>query len=563
MGISMYRRRAIIGALSGLASSPALLATLDNVPMALLAGMAIGAGFAVIFRPSRHAYMDTAMTAAATGVPLWIVISVLARPLVISHAAAWDSAGMRALFPALVGWVLYGALLGVLLQACTDASRRWLGPDEERTVPRPAVRTRVVILGGGFAGVTTATYLEHLFGSDPTISLTLVSETNALLFTPMLAEVAASSLEPTHISSPLRTSLRRTSVVRGRAAAIDLDRRCVALAPDHRSPQERELPYDHLVLALGGVSNYLGLAGVASNSFEFKSLADAMRIRNHAIDMFERAEHEPDPARRKAMLTFVVAGGGFAGVELAGGLNDFTRGMLAYYPGIVREDLRIMLVHSRERILPELSETLGSYARRRMAARGVSFLLGARVEDARPGAVMLSTKEEIATETLVWTAGTRPHPLVETLECGRDARGAVIVEATLAVPNVSGLWALGDCASVPDLVTGKTCPPTAQYALRQAKTLAANIQASSAGKPLKPFRFAALGVLCVVGHQTACAELKGLRFSGLFAWFLWRGIYLAKLPGLERKIRVLVDWVVELFFPRDIVQTVDFGNEKG
>ena len=232
MGISMYRRRAIIGALSGLASSPALLATLDNVPLALLAGMAIGAGFAVIFRPSRHAYMDTAMTAAATGVPLWIVISVLARPLVISHAAAWDSAGMRALFPALVGWVLYGALLGVLLQACTDAARRWLGPDEEQTVPRPAVRTRVVILGGGFAGVTTAAYLEHLFGADPTISLTLVSETNALLFTPMLAEVAASSLEPTHISSPLRTSLRRTSVVRGRAAAIDLDRRCVALAPD-------------------------------------------------------------------------------------------------------------------------------------------------------------------------------------------------------------------------------------------------------------------------------------------------------------------------------------------
>ena len=198
-----------------------------------------------------------------------------------------------------------------------------------------------------------------------------------------------------------------------------------------------------------------------------------------------------------------------------------------------------------------------------MAARGVSFLLGARVADARPGMVVLSTKEEIATETLVWTAGTRPHPLVGTLDCGRDARGAVIVEATLAVPNISGLWALGDCASVPDLVTGKTCPPTAQYALRQAKTLAANIQASSAGKPLKPFRFAALGVLCVVGHQTACAEIKGLRFSGLFAWFLWRGIYLAKLPGLERKVRVLVDWVVELFFPRDIVQTVDFGNEKG
>ena len=355
----------------------------------------------------------------------------------------------------------------------------------EPAPPQPVegTKTQIVILGGGFAGMTTAEHLERWLGADRSV-----------------------------------------------------------------------------VLALGAVSNYLGLQNVQNLAFEFKSLQDAMRIRNHVIDMFARADYEPDLARRRAMLTFVVAGGGFAGVELAGALNDFARGMLADYPNLRAADLRIILVHSRERILPELSVSLAAYALERITARGVTFKLNARLADAQPGLVILHPTEEIRAQTLVWTAGTAPNPLHRELPVEHDRRGAVVVDSTLAVPGHGGVWAVGDCVAITDAKTGNPCLPTAQFALREARTLAHNIHASLNGKPLKPFHFASLGALCVVGHHTACAELrvpfasdKTVRFSGLLAWLVWRGIYLSKLPGLERKVRVLVDWGIELFFPRDIV----------
>ena len=338
------------------------------------------------------------------------------------------------------------------------------------------------------------------------------------------------------------------------------------LASDPTAPERsptREVPYDHLVFALGAVSNYLGMANLQKYSFNFKSLLDAIRIRNHVIEMFERADREPDPDRRRALLTFVVAGGGFAGAELAGALNDYAHGILADYPRLRREDLSVVLVHSRDRILPELSESLARYAQERMEARGVVFRLNTRLIDAGPGVVTLSDGE-IQAETLVWTAGTAPNPLVQGLPLEKDKRRALVVDRTLAVPGRPGLWALGDCAGVIDAKTEKPCPPTAQFALREARVLAKNIRARIEGHFLREFHFDSLGALCVVGHQTACAELsvpfarnKSLRFSGLLAWAMWRGIYLSKLPGLERKIRVAMDWVVELFFPRDIVQTIE------
>jgi NADH dehydrogenase len=321
-----------------------------------------------------------------------------------------------------------------------------------------------------------------------------------------------------------------------------------------------ELGFDQLVLAVGSVSNYLGLDGVEHTALDFKTLGDAIRIRNRVIDMFERADRETDPVRRRALLTFAVAGGGFAGAELAGGLNDFARGILVDYPHLQPEDLRIVLIHSRDRILPELSVELAGYALERMSKRGVTFKLNTRVVDARPGTVLLSPPEELCAETLVWTAGVRPSPLLEVLPIPRDRRGAVVVDTHLRVGDVPGLWALGDCAAVTDAHTRQPCPPTAQFALREAYTLAHNIKAAVTGRPLRAFHFDALGTLCVVGHHTACAEIKGLRFSGLFAWLLWRGIYLGKLPGLERKTRVLSDWLLELVFPRDIVQTIDMGR---
>ncbi len=501
---------------------------------------------------------------AALGVPAWAVVGLVLVPLLSGGAPEWDADAMRIRLPQLFAWVVAGAALGVLAHVAALLAPR-IGTSG--AVAAPQARKRVVILGGGFAGLQTAATLEHLLRGDPSVSITLVSETNALLFTPMLAEVAGSSLEASHISTPLRTSLGSAEFVRARVSSVDLDRRRVLLESDAADAAKgmpvRELPFDQLVLALGSVSNYFGQENVEKLAFDFKSLLDAIRIRNHVIEMFERADRESDPAARRALLTFVVAGGGFAGVELAGALNDFGRGILADYPGLSPEELSVVLVHSRDRILPELSEALGRYAKESMEARGVTFRLMTRLVDARPGVVVLSDGE-LRAETLVWTAGVAPNPLLATLPFARDKRGAVVVESTMAVPGRPGVWAVGDAAALTDGKTGKPCPPTAQFAIREGAHLARNILAALAGRPAAPFHFESLGALCVVGHQTACAELsipfvrgKSVRFSGLLAWLLWRGIYLSKLPGLERKVRVLVDWTIELFFPRDIVQTIE------
>jgi NADH:ubiquinone reductase (H+-translocating) len=221
-----------------------------------------------------------------------------------------------------------------------------------------------------------------------------------------------------------------------------------------------------------------------------------------------------------------------------------------------------MVIHSRDHILPELSRSLAEYALERMTARGVTLKLNTRLVEAQEGVVRLRPQEDIRAETLIWTAGVKPHPLVQTLSAAHDLRGAILVDQHLAVPGLAGIWALGDCALVTDAKTGQPCPPTAQFALREAHTLAYNMYASIHHRPLRPFHFDAFGLLCIVGHQTACAEIKGLRFSGFFAWVLWRGIYLSKLPGLERKLRVLGDWIIELFFPRDIVQTIELNDRR-
>jgi NADH dehydrogenase len=554
-----YLRRSLVGAATGALASALFVLASGHAALAVALGAIVGALYVMVYRPVERAPIGSMMQAAALGVPLWALVNLIALPLAAGESPRWTAQAMHGEFASLVGWMLELVALGLLAPAAERWTARAFGPEVAPVTPAPPPAKRVVILGGGFAGVSTAEHLERLFGADASVEITLVSETNALLFTPMLAEVAASSLEATHITSPLRTGLRRTNVVRGRVSAIDLAAQRIDVASS--APDARALGYDHLVIALGAVSNYFGMANIEANAFDFKTLSDAITIRNHVIDCFERADREDDPATRRRLVTFVVAGGGFAGAELTGGINDFVRGMLAYYPRIPKDEVRVILVHGGERILNELSEPLALYAQRRMTERGVTFRLGTRLKDARPGVVVLSDGE-VEAETLVWTAGTAPNPLLKTLGAELDKRGALATDETMLVKGRADVWALGDAAAIPDPRTGRNCPPTAQFAIREARQLAYNIHASLKGGTPQPFRFVPLGALCVVGHHTACAEIKGLRFSGLFAWLLWRGIYVSKLPSIERKVRVIIDWVIELFFPRDIVQTIDLGAQE-
>lgn len=568
--MNRFVRRGLLGAFAGaMAGTPTLFLSSNGgveCAMAIVAGSLYGA----CVPPIRNTYADNIMAAASMGIPLWGIATIIVLPWSSGRHMAWSAAGMEGQFWLLVEWVLFGALLGAILQTASDVAALIYGPEITPIASPSANPIRIVILGGGFGGMKTAECLERELPGRAAISISLVSETNALLFTPMLAEVAGSSLEPSHISVPLRSSLRRTHFVRGRVNRIDFENRAVILdkAEAEEGESSRELKYDHLVIAVGAVSNYLKLDNAENLALDFKTLLDAIRIRNHVIEMFERADRETDSVKRRRLLTFVIAGGGFAGVELAGALNDFARGILPDYRNLDSNELCVTLVHGRDRILPELSETLAVYALEKMKRRGVAFRLGERLVGVEPGFVMLSGGK-IATETLVWTAGTAPNPLGKILAMPTNARGAILVDSTLAVSTLPGVWALGDCAAVTDSKTGMPCPPTAQFALREAAIVARNIGAALRGAAASAFHFNSLGALCVVGHQTACAELRipfaptrSLRFSGLLAWLLWRGIYLSKLPGIERKTRVLMAWTLELFFPRDIIQTIELGGKE-
>ena len=567
--MNRFVRRGLLGAFASATAGTPMLFFSSNGGLELAVAIAAGSLYGACVPPVRDAYADNITAAASMGIPLWGIANVIVLPWFSNRHMAWSAAGMESHFWLLVNWVLFGALLGAILQIASDVAGLVFGPEITPDASPSANPIRIVILGGGFGGLKTAECLERELLGHAAVSISLVSETNALLFTPMLAEVAGSSLEPSHISVPLRSSLRRTHFVRGRVNRVDFEKRVVILdrAGTEVGESSRALEYDHLVFALGAVSNYLNLTNVEKLAFDFKTLLDAIRIRNHVIEMFERADRETDSDSRKRLLTFVVAGGGFAGVELAGSLNDFAHGILPDYRNLDADELCVTLVHARDRILPELSETLAVYALEKMKQRGVAFRLGERLVDAQPGFVILGDGK-IATETLVWTAGTAPNHLIKTLAMPTNARGAILVDSTLAVSTLPGVWALGDCAAVTDSKTGKLCPPTAQFALREAAIVAKNIGATLRGAAASPFHFNSLGSLCVIGHQTACAELRipfastrSFRFSGLLAWFLWRGIYLSKLPGIERKTRVLMAWTLELFFPRDIIQTIELGGK--
>ena len=379
----------------------------------------------------------------------------------------------------------------------------------------------------------------------------------------MLAEVASSALEAQHIAAPIRAACPYTHFIHGDVERIDTEQRQV-LVRGRRSAQPEVVPYDHLVLAMGSVPNFYGLPGLAEHAITLKTLEDAVTLRHRVLSQLERADHEPDPEVRQRLLTFVVAGGGFAGAETIAELFDLVTSVRRYYQNLGPDDARLVLVHSRDRILPELSEDLGAYALEKLSARGIEFRLGCRVAAAAEGSVTLDDGTVIPCDTFVWTAGNQPNPLLRDLGCEKNRAGQVVVDATLRTPDTPGVWAVGDAAQIPDLHNeGRPCPPTAQHALRQGKRAAQNILATIDGRALKPFRYRASGSLVGLGHRTAAAEIGGHKFSGLLAWFMWRTIYLSKLPGLERKARVALDWALDLVFPRDIVLTTAADGRFG
>lgn len=414
-----------------------------------------------------------------------------------------------------------------------------------------SAKTRILVLGGGFGGVHTARHLERMLGDDPSIELTLVSRDNFFLFTPMLHEVAASDLDITHIVSPLRALLRRTDVVVADVLAIDLEAKRVRVTHGF-DPHAHDLAFDHLVIALGSTTNFYGLPGLEEHALTMKTLGDAIHLRNRVIATLEEASTEC-AGGDGGLLTFVVAGGGFAGVETLAAVGDFVRDALKFYPKLAPERVRFTLVHSGPVILPELGPKLGAYAQAKLARRGFEVITNARVTAVTPDTVMLDDGRQIAARLVVWTAGTSPHHLLGSLPCPLD-RGRIVVDETLAVPGWAGVWALGDCAVVPDRRSGKPHPPTAQHALREAKTAAANIVASLRGGAVRPFAFRTIGQLAAIGRRTGVARILGVNFSGFIAWWLWRTIYLSKLPTLEKKLRVAIDWTLDLVFAKDLVQ---------
>jgi NADH dehydrogenase len=412
---------------------------------------------------------------------------------------------------------------------------------------------RILILGGGFGGAYAARQLEKRQREAPGVEVVLVARENFVLFTPMLHEVAGGDVAVTDIVQPLRKMLRHTRVAIGEVEAIDLEKKRVRVR--HAGlPQTLDVEYDQLVLALGAVTNFHRTPGLAENALTMKTLGDAILVRNRVIDALEVADNLTDPAERAAVLTVVVAGAGFAGVETIGAVNDLLREAMKFYPRLSPEMLRVVLVDPGDHILPELGASLGHYAQEGLTRRGVEVRLTTRVASYDGREVALQDGTKIPTRMLIWTAGITPPPLLSGLPCVTQG-GRIVTTACLEVEGWPGVWALGDCALVPDaLAPGKFCPPTAQHATRQASVLASNVAAALRGRAPQPFRFKIIGLLATIGRRTGVAQILGFRFSGIVAWWMWRGIYLGKLPGAQKKLRVALDWMLDLVFSKDLVQ---------
>jgi NADH dehydrogenase len=438
-----------------------------------------------------------------------------------------------------------------------------------RAEARPAGPVRVVVLGGGFAGVYTAKHLVEELGRRSDVEVELLSEENYFVFQPLLPEVAAGGIAATHVVNPIREMIPGARFRCCRVVQIDFENKRVVVSQG----DARELalvPYDHLVFAVGKVTSFASMKGAAEHAFAMKDLGDAFRLRNQVLRCLELADIEEDAAKKAELLTFVVAGGGFSGVETMGELEELVSRSLRYFPNISPREVRFALVHSQTTLLPEMPEKLGLSARKVLESRGVEMLLGARVQAASPTRVYLADGRVVPTRTFVCTVGNASNPIVKlALAHGfTEAQikdrgiGALLVDRSLACIGKPGYWGVGDCCAVPSPSGSGFCPPTAQFALREARQCAKNILATIDKKPLGDFSFKALGMLASLGKRSAVAVLFGIHLTGFIAWFMWRTVYLSKLPGAIRRLRVTIDWTLDLFFPRDITQLQVFRNDR-
>ena len=417
----------------------------------------------------------------------------------------------------------------------------------------------IVIVGGGFAGVAVARQLERRLRPNEA-EIVLFSRDNYTLFTPMLPEVTSGELEVRHVVTPIREQVHRTRFVLADVEEIDIRARTVKYR--HvlmRIPAVQ--PYDHIVLALGSSTSTFGLPGVAEHTWPLKTLDDADALRNHLVWLLEMADTIRDEARRARLLTLVVVGGGFTGVETAGEIVGLFRSVIRFYRSVPADSVKMILVEAGPVLLAGLPPKMGTYARRILEQFGVEVLLGDGVVSVDASGMTLHSGRRIESETVIWSAGVKPSPSIAKIALPLTKHGAVETGPDMRVASVEGVWALGDCASIPD-GEGGVYPLTAQHAIREGPRLGDNLAAVLRGKPTKPFRYRTLGMMAALGARKAVAQLPGNRvLTGFLAWFLWRTYYLLRLPGLDRKIRVAFDWTLELLFPRDTAE-LRFGEQQ-
>ncbi len=402
-----------------------------------------------------------------------------------------------------------------------------------------AQASQVVVVGGGFGGWYAAKRLASVLPAGSRI--TLVDRVPYMLYTPMLTEAAGRSISADHIVAPNRTLPSRVNFLQGEVASIDTRTRTVTLA------NGTEVAGDHLLIALGSTTNFRGIEGAEANSITMKSLDDARRVMTTAQRNVERAAKTADSAERKRLLSVVVAGGGYTGVETIASVNDLVRDTAKRY-GIAESELSLTLVEPGKRLMTEMPETLAAYGKQRLDRDGIRVLLDVGVKSVQPDAITLTNGEVIQTGLLVWDTGITPSPLIAKLDCTRGKKGGIATDSAFRADGLTNVWAIGDCAEIPKpFAEGKFFEPTAQNATRQGALVANNIAATIAGKPVKPFEYKQIGELAVLSRYAGVANVFGMQFKGFFGFLMWRGVYLMKMPGLAQKAAILLDWIKLLF----------------